>query len=100
MSFFFFKQNTAYDMRISDWSSDVCSSDLQAGAASFALPLLWRGARHLQPGLDGLPLDTGGGDATSLSLISPFLLERVDVYQGRVPEIGRASRRGRACQDV
>src|SRR3546814_5292713 len=27
--FFFFKQKTAYDMRISDWSSDVCSSDLQ-----------------------------------------------------------------------
>src|SRR3546814_6098096 len=26
--FFFFKQNTAYGMRISDWSSDVCSSDL------------------------------------------------------------------------
>src|SRR3546814_5339160 len=30
--FFFFKQKTAYDMRISDWSSDVCSSDLQHGA--------------------------------------------------------------------
>src|SRR3546814_20287808 len=28
--FFFFKQNTAYEMRISDWSSDVCSSDLSA----------------------------------------------------------------------
>src|SRR3546814_1090888 len=27
--FFFFKQKTAYGMRISDWSSDVCSSDLQ-----------------------------------------------------------------------
>src|SRR3546814_2127485 len=27
-SFFFFKQQTAYEMRISDWSSDVCSSDL------------------------------------------------------------------------
>src|SRR3546814_4138609 len=26
--FFFFKQTTAYEMRISDWSSDVCSSDL------------------------------------------------------------------------
>src|SRR3546814_4128118 len=33
--FFFFKQKTAYEMRISDWSSDVCSSDLgeQLGAA-------------------------------------------------------------------
>src|SRR3546814_6968888 len=28
--FFFFKQKTAYEMRISDWSSDVCSSDLRA----------------------------------------------------------------------
>src|SRR3546814_9048465 len=33
--FFFFKQKTAYEMRISDWSSDVCSSDLLAGFASF-----------------------------------------------------------------
>src|SRR3546814_17321560 len=31
--FFFFKQKTAYEMRISDWSSDVCSSDLAALAA-------------------------------------------------------------------
>src|SRR3546814_1431744 len=30
-SFFFFKQKTAYEMRISDWSSDVCSSDLPSG---------------------------------------------------------------------
>src|SRR3546814_5996033 len=29
-SFFFFKQKTAYEMRISGWSSDVCSSDLPA----------------------------------------------------------------------
>src|SRR3546814_5943586 len=29
---FFFKQKTAYEMRMSDWSSDVCSSDLQAHA--------------------------------------------------------------------
>src|SRR3546814_6342156 len=28
--FFFFKQKTAYEVRISDWSSDVCSSDLSA----------------------------------------------------------------------
>src|SRR3546814_3900413 len=33
LCFFFFKQKTAYEMRISDWSSDVCSSDLQEGAA-------------------------------------------------------------------
>src|SRR3546814_2855795 len=32
--FFFFKQKTAYEMRISDWSSDVCSSDLVAPIAA------------------------------------------------------------------
>src|SRR3546814_4401776 len=32
--FFFFKQKTAYEMRISDWSSDVCSSDLLDGRRS------------------------------------------------------------------
>src|SRR3546814_4007297 len=41
--FVFFKQKTAYEMRISDWSSDVCSSDLfdrlrQAGAVSVCAP--------------------------------------------------------------
>src|SRR3546814_5325630 len=30
LCFFFFKQKTAYEMRISDWSSDVCSSDLSS----------------------------------------------------------------------
>src|SRR3546814_18520787 len=33
--FFFFKQKTAYEMRISDWSSDVCSSDLLYRALRF-----------------------------------------------------------------
>src|SRR3546814_1738737 len=40
--FFFFKQKTAYEMRISDWSSDVCSSDLKAA--------------HYQPVLSPEPL--------------------------------------------
>src|SRR3546814_1709103 len=35
--FFFFKQKTAYEMRISDWSSDVCSSDLALRAAASAI---------------------------------------------------------------
>src|SRR3546814_7011748 len=38
--FFFFKQKTAYEMRISDWSSDVCSSDL--------VPLLFCGKTTLE----------------------------------------------------
>src|SRR3546814_7922953 len=34
MCLFFFKQKTAYEMRISDWSSDVCSSDLRGPTAT------------------------------------------------------------------
>src|SRR3546814_7119555 len=37
MLFFFFKQKTAYEMRISDWSSDVCSSDLQRAVKGGAI---------------------------------------------------------------
>src|SRR3546814_2452936 len=48
--FFFFKQKTAYEMRISDWSSDVCSSDLKGFPGSDhhhspcprAAPWVWR----------------------------------------------------------
>src|SRR3546814_14566470 len=40
MSFFFFKQKTAYEMRISDWSSDVCSSDLFAAQIALGHHLL------------------------------------------------------------
>src|SRR3546814_1910708 len=50
--FFFFKQKTAYEMRISDWSSDVCSSDLIARARDRAgrpLPA-WFGCRKLRSG--------------------------------------------------
>src|SRR3546814_3020569 len=40
--FFFFKQKTAYEMRISDWSSDVCSSDLGGGEGGVVLRQLAR----------------------------------------------------------
>src|SRR3546814_12495114 len=40
--FFFFNQQTAYEMRISDWSSDVCSSDLQHRRNLAELPLRHR----------------------------------------------------------
>src|SRR3546814_14370739 len=43
--FFFFKQKTAYEMRISDWSSDVCSSDLISAAAT-PFRAGWRSHRH------------------------------------------------------
>src|SRR3546814_10322382 len=55
--FFFFKQKTAYEMRISDWSSDVCSSDLFAEKhVGGILAQQCRGFRRMrrQPGTDGL----------------------------------------------
>src|SRR3546814_4256279 len=52
--FFFFKQKTAYEMRISDWSSDVCSSDLEVRARLAA-----EGAQVTA--LDGLRVREGGG---------------------------------------
>src|SRR3546814_11506157 len=61
--FFFFKQKTAYEMRISDWSSDVCSSDLhRRDADRLCVPELPRGAvplaaRHRQY---PLPAETDG----------------------------------------
>src|SRR3546814_7732267 len=53
MIFFFFKQKTAYEMRISDWSSDVCSSDfiLQQVAELVVAPV------ELRVDLGGGPID-------------------------------------------
>src|SRR3546814_8578118 len=64
LCFFFFKQKTAYEMRISDWSSDVCSSDLcgcsrWCEAGSLHKPLLFRGTARLgrfRPGRSGVVL--------------------------------------------
>src|SRR3546814_4412777 len=50
---FFFKQKTAYEMRISDWSSDVCSSDLAKG-------LMKASIREDNPVLFLLPTRRGG----------------------------------------
>lgn len=41
--------------------------------------------RQVRVLLDGLPLDSGGGESQSLSLISPLLLDEVTIYKGRVP---------------
>src|SRR3546814_2377657 len=52
--FFFFKQKTAYEMRISDWSSDVCSSDLLSwGAANPYKPPLAT-AQATRTGIGGI----------------------------------------------
>src|SRR3546814_8231582 len=56
--FFFFKQKTAYEMRISDWSSDVCSSDLGARLSRHA-----RSSRRAHPrDPDRLAFRVDGGD--------------------------------------
>src|SRR3546814_1384573 len=74
--FFFFKQKTAYEVRISDWSSDVCSSDLGA--------MVYWHVDHLQATLDRLlslgatlyqPIvdrSGGKGDFVTASVVDPF----------------------------
>src|SRR3546814_1361792 len=63
--YFLFKQKTAYEMRISDWSSDVCSSDLVLG-----------GLRHCKRVRPGLPDDA---DAHSGHAIGPE--SRIGVFR-------------------
>src|SRR3546814_3587102 len=66
---FFFKQETAYDLRISDWSSDVCSSDLAgrheaplAAIGEIADRLRLAGARRIPGGTNALALDRAEPD--------------------------------------
>src|SRR3546814_8921781 len=82
--FFFFKQKTAYEMRISDWSSDVCSSDLRPIAPKPAIT-------HYAPLRQGR---APGGPVTEVAC----RLETGRTHQIR--EIGRASCRERVCQYV
>src|SRR3546814_6059040 len=98
--FFFFKQKTAYEMRISDWSSDVCSSDLNAEMdEDIALGLVAHkeaeSARRVEP---------FHGSGQPGEDIGPVIDERRCIDAGRVvrkhvPQIGRASCRERVCQD-
>src|SRR3546814_6912693 len=80
---FFFKQKTAYEMRISDWSSDVCSSDLmEEGAAELAVgdalePDVLLALRHLA---DAVVLDPAQGLAGDLA--RRVLLARLDEAPG------------------
>src|SRR3546814_12426198 len=65
--FFFFKQKTAYEMRISDWSSDVCSSDLLC--RSWLLTEDHRRVRPgvLHPGIEAMAADERGACALELA---------------------------------
>src|SRR3546814_18973840 len=59
--FFFFKQKTAYEMRISDWSSDVCSSDRAVAVPERELRQVAPGERRLLAG-DRVQCDFRHGD--------------------------------------
>src|SRR3546814_8677694 len=85
---FFFKQKTAYEMRISDWSSDVCSSDLGDGDIEET-----NGASSADPG------DAGGVRAARAR--RRHLGDRARRGAGRHDRLrGRVSRRFRAWQRV
>src|SRR3546814_20997105 len=77
--FFFFKQKTAYEMRISDWSSDVCSSDLAlaANTPDFQADL---GYDQSAPGQANLSMSTTQlaerFGAVSMTLEMPFKANR------------------------
>src|SRR3546814_16843211 len=95
---FFFKQKTAYEMRISDWSSDVCSSDLSPPVGVDLLRQLHsvgrvhrpeRADRH-RPELDG------GGARAGAAAGDP----RPAPGPAASVQIGRASCRERVCQYV
>src|SRR3546814_5774509 len=93
--FFFFKQKTAYEMRISDWSSDVCSSDLIADGQCEAVARLWGNAAFAIDGDDAL---------TQALRFNLFQLHqsasRSASHSIAAKEIGRASCRERVCQYV
>src|SRR3546814_2121727 len=99
MFFFFFKQKTAYEMRISDWSSDVCSSDLRVldvDRRAAAKDALAQRGDHLGA-LDHLA-DGQATLGTAIDLGDDAILRHVDEATGQ--EIGRASCRERVCQYV
>src|SRR3546814_14799461 len=83
VSSFFFKQKTAYEMRISDWSSDVCSSDLLPAGHRIAL------ARDLEMTDHGLFADAedAGGLAGGLAARRPEHAFALPLGQRRPPRV-------------
>src|SRR3546814_8967942 len=86
--FFFFKQKTSYEMRISDWSSDVCSSDLLRGKEVAVSPVPKR--RKHSENLSSTVRCIEQGHVSARPPHGPTL----------PIEIGRASCRERVCQYV
>src|SRR3546814_2678173 len=103
--FFFFKQKTAYEMRISDWSSDVCSSDLIADALGYPQSSTSALLRSLV-GMGYLNYDAHARTYITSSRVallgswvnSQFFAEGAII--SLMKEIGRASCRERVCQYV
>src|SRR3546814_19844384 len=62
---FLFKQKTAYEMRISDWSSDVCSSDLQVPSGKKSLPRVRLKVSHVRSTCSFIPLASRRGRISS-----------------------------------
>src|SRR3546814_12850175 len=91
MMFCIFKRKTAYEMRISDWSSDVCSSDL---VASLGFDDRQCGERA------GLALDSAVGELLDVFLVDTrSALEQTRLQVEHVAGvIGRASCSKRVCQ--
>src|SRR3546814_3434652 len=98
MFFFFFKQKTAYEMRISDWSSDVCSSDL-ALFADMEIPDggMLDPTQVIHPKAEAEIAFTMGRDLEDPDASLETVIAAIDKA---VPEIGRASCRERGCQYV
>src|SRR3546814_7698219 len=61
MYVFFYKQKTAYEVRISDWSSDVCSSELHPAAHQQRMRMQGKRKWRAQPGIDCGDLQHGIG---------------------------------------
>src|SRR3546814_3218432 len=99
--FFFFKQKTAYEMRISDWSSDVCSSDLlitSPGNRQEAERYLQAVNSRLEYYREWLGSPQGSIRQVVYLPLAPVMAEGIGNVQ--FIEIGRASCRERGCQYV
>src|SRR3546814_10194893 len=95
---FFFKQKTAYEMRISDWSSDVCTSDLGErlrASPPRAVATLARGSSDNAATFARYLIETRVGVLTSSA--APSI---ASVYAAAPDKNGRASCRERGCQSV
>src|SRR3546814_11746318 len=77
---FFFKQKTAYEMRISDWSSDVCSSDLASGLLADELAAIDHDHDQAQQLWLRLPPPLTKGDRGRSVLVPRRLLRQIAAY--------------------